>query len=142
MNKEKVYISYSDYESLNSGINPTAKWQVIEDIKIGKEYIVERAGSEFRAKVDEAENLILEHLKDKSVGWITDKTPSETGAYLVSVLRKRGLGKLAFRYIAYYDRDQNKWFKYDPFDDGYEPKEDITYEVTAWSKDDFGVMLK
>ncbi len=70
--------------------------------------------------------------------WITykNKKPLETKTYLVSIKRHRPGGNNDFVCIAHYDIDKDQWYKYDPFDDFYEPKEKIDEDINqvkAWS---------
>jgi len=75
------------------------------------------------------------------MNWITNRLPDETGTYLISVNRRRGFGGQAFKYVGHFDFETKKWFKYDPFDDNYEPTEEIDGEVPAWT-DELGVFMK
>jgi len=45
--------------SLNKGINPTSKKEVIDNVKLGKKYIVDLDGLKHILGFDEEENLIL-----------------------------------------------------------------------------------
>jgi hypothetical protein len=59
--------------------------------------------------------------------------PTEEGNYIVSVLRKKTSGQHISECSAHYDVHANKWYKYDPFDDDYSPKDDITIYVVGWA---------
>lgn len=74
------------------------------------------------------------------MSWITDDLPEETGPYLVSINLQRSSGKYAFKYMAYYEKEQNKWFKYDPFELRYKPTDEVEGVVAGW-RDDLGVHL-
>ncbi len=65
--------------------------------------------------------------------WENNQSP-ETGAHLVSVQWQRSHGIMAFTYVAYYDKEANTWYKYNPFEDNYKPTEEVEGEVTAWAK--------
>lgn len=64
--------------------------------------------------------------------WITDRHPQETGEYLVSIKRQRTHGIQIFKYIAHYNAEENKWYKYDPFQDE-KPSQELD-NITAWSE--------
>jgi len=56
-----IHLPYHEFQNLNSGINPTAKFEIIEEIKKGEVYIVSHEGVEYRLVVDEHDNLSLTH---------------------------------------------------------------------------------
>jgi hypothetical protein len=58
--------------------------------------------------------------------------PQTTGNYTVSIKRPKGYGEYIFNDSAYYDSETQSWYKYDPWDDKYEPKEEITNMVIGW----------
>lgn len=64
-----------------------------------------------------------------------DNPPTETGRYTVSLHRHLGHGISVSNYLAHYDSENNTWYKYDPFDDKYTPKEDITNMIVGWASD-------
>lgn len=74
------------------------------------------------------------------MSWRKD-LPPETGIYLVSIVRERQLGDQAFKYFAHYDSESQQWFKYDPFDDNYEPNEPIDGRITGWTEEVPGVLI-
>lgn len=74
-------------------------------------------------------------IKNDFMNWKTVEKPSETGPYLVSVMRQRSHGRQAFKYIAHYNKENDKWYKYDPYDDNYKPTEEISGEISAWNDD-------
>ena len=72
---------------------------------------------------------------------INQQIPPETGRYLVSInLEFPGAGMFIFNYIAHYEREQGKWYKYDPFDPKYKPTVEVEGIVAAWAHD-LGVFL-
>jgi hypothetical protein len=54
---------------------------------------------------------------------------------------QRSYGIHVFKYVAYYNKDNNQWYKYDPFSENYTPSDLIDGEVTAWA-DNTSVFLK
>ncbi len=61
--------------------------------------------------------------------------PIESGPYLVSVKVNKRFGVAVFKYVAHFDSETNNWYKYDPFNNDYEPTELISEgEVLAWGK--------
>lgn len=62
---------------------------------------------------------------------ITTKLPEKKGAYIVSISRQHAQGQYVFSYVAYFDRDNNKWHKYNPFVDS-SVEEEITDRVIGW----------
>ena len=64
--------------------------------------------------------------------WNTKGLPKETGRYVVSLEIKKPHGIMIFHYVAYYDAETNKWFKFDPFVDNYQHEKEIEGKVTAW----------
>ena len=51
------------------------------------------------------------------MNWInsSEKRPNEDGAYIASIRRKVANGIFVFNYVAYYNRSEDKWYKYNPF---------------------------
>jgi hypothetical protein len=63
MNEYTVYLDFETFTNLSSGLNPTAKWEVTNNIKNAtKEYIVKHEGVDYRITLDEKDNLILEKI--------------------------------------------------------------------------------
>lgn len=62
---------------------------------------------------------------------ITTKLPEEKGPYIVSVSRQLSHGQYVFSYVAYFDKENNKWHKYNPFSDN-SIEEEITDRVIGW----------
>ncbi len=54
-----THLSYQSYQDIESGINPTAKWEMVEEIKRNKQYIVNLDGLEYIVVLDQEENLCL-----------------------------------------------------------------------------------
>lgn len=61
-----------------------------------------------------------------------ENRPAESGAYIVSISRPYSNGDLTFKYVAYYNVDNNQWFKYDPFSDENDILERITFRINGW----------
>ena len=62
---------------------------------------------------------------------IETKLPQESGVYSISVSRQSQNSQYVFTYVAHYDRENNKWHKYDPFIDE-SIREEITDNVLGW----------
>ena len=75
------------------------------------------------------------------MNWISDKNPTESGNYLVSIQIQRNYGIQVFNYMAHYETGSNSWFKYDPFEVNYTPTIPVEGQVNAWAED-VGVFLK
>lgn len=67
--------------------------------------------------------------------WITDTLPTDSGNYIVSIKWQRPAGIILFMYFAHYVKEQDVWYKYDPFDNHYKPSQEVEGEITAWAKD-------
>ena len=59
MDSSKVFLPYHTFMDLDSGTSPTAKWEVIEEIKRGKTYIVTLEGKELILSIDNDNNFVL-----------------------------------------------------------------------------------
>lgn len=93
---------------------------------------------------EEVLNLSAQPLDSKKpstmIAWNTQKDPPETGTYLASIIIQGPHGRHAFYDALYYEKDSKEWYKYDPFDLSYKPKERVNGRVTGWSND-IGVHL-
>lgn len=61
--------------------------------------------------------------------------PKRSGNYIVSVHKQQTFGIKVFNYPAQFDEPTRRWYKYDGFDNNYEPTEDITEMVAGWVDD-------
>ena len=71
------------------------------------------------------------------MSWIDfpENKPNTSGTFIVSINTITAKGKdYTFRYLAYYDLDQNKWFKYDSFAIGNEILEEIKDRINGWTE--------
>ena len=63
--------------------------------------------------------------------------PELTGAYTVSVKRRKINGEYVFNYLAWFDCETGRWSKHDPFsDEDNQHGEDISHLVTGWASED------
>ncbi|HBG70476.1 MAG: hypothetical protein A2W93_09475 [Bacteroidetes bacterium GWF2_43_63] len=62
---------------------------------------------------------------------IKTKLPSKSGVYLVSASKPLSNGRFVFSYVAYYDKENNRWHKYDPFSDS-DIKSETIDTVIGW----------
>ena len=69
------------------------------------------------------------------MNWIDypENRPGESGPYLVSITRPYIGGDLTFKYVAFFNAENNQWFKYDSFTDENEVLERIQFRVNAWA---------
>ena len=65
--------------------------------------------------------------------WNYGNFPNETRRYLVSVMLQRPKGAEVFKYIAHFDSESKKWFKYDPFTE--KQGEEVEGEIIAWGSE-------
>jgi hypothetical protein len=73
--------------------------------------------------------------------WITHELPKASGPYLIAGQMHNGVSMTMFNYVAYFDVDAQRWYKYDPFS-----KNDVGEEIpnecyNAW-KDTDGDFVK
>lgn len=61
--------------------------------------------------------------------------PKDTGNYVASIKRSYSLGQYIFSDLAFYDSENKKWYRHDPFIDNYQHTEDITSMVVGWIYD-------
>lgn len=47
--------------------------------------------------------------------WTKHEQPDDSGTYIISLELPSRQGKFVTNYVAFYDFEQKKWFKYDPF---------------------------
>jgi hypothetical protein len=67
--------------------------------------------------------------------WINaQQLPEETGNYVASVRMPYLSGQYVFEAIVHYDRDTQRWYKYEPFEPDKELGDDITDKVVGWVK--------
>lgn len=70
------------------------------------------------------------------------ENPGKSGSFVVSVLLSRQFGQSAFKYVAFYDKEKNAWYKQDNFSGKDGLGEEITKEVKGWLDDEWGVLLR
>lgn len=68
------------------------------------------------------------------MNWINypENRPNVSQPYLVSVTRPYNGGDLTFNYVAYYNTENNQWFKYDGFSNENNILERITDRINGW----------
>ena len=66
------------------------------------------------------------------MNWERNQLPDTSGTCLVNIILRRENGIYPFLYVAYFDANKRKWFKYDPFVDKNPIGAEIEEKVTAW----------
>jgi hypothetical protein len=77
-------------------------------------------------------------VKIEAMNWkhTQSETPERTGSYIVSIrVERSGNATLFTNATAYYDKEANRWYKYDPFTQKHSVNDDITAQVTGWLED-------
>ncbi len=70
------------------------------------------------------------------------KKPRKSGSYVVNILLQEQFGQSKFKYVAFFDKEKNAWFKQDNFSGGDGLGEEITQVVSDWLDEESGVLQR